>query len=985
MRIQTSVFGKVLPIVYGTNRIPANLIWYGGFFSVAQNAGGGGGKGGGGGGKGGQVTSYSYYTSLAMALCEGPITTIGQVWQNKSQTWLSSIGLTQYLGTYPQSPWPYLTSNFPGQDLNYAGVAYIVGQNYALGGSPETPQHSFEVYGRLVYNMGTVNDAEPSAILSDFLTNANYGVPGFTAGMIGDLTAYMQYCVANGIFISPVIDTQVEARQFLKELFVITNSAPVWSEGKLKVVPYGDVAVTGNGQTFTPNLTAVYLLSDDDFIAAEGSAPISCDRRDPADVYNQLSVECVDRDAGYISTPVEAKDQGYIDTYGYNPTPSVVQAHEICSLNTGRLVAQLLLQRQIYQGRNVYTFTLPVNFCLLEPMDLLEISDPELGLTAELIRILTVEEADSDKGDITIVAEDVGIGSGSAPQYASPAPLGYVADYNIDPGSLNSPVFMEAPVVLTTAGLELWVSYSSPSAYWGGADVYTSLDDATYKFVGRYFGKSRTGVLSTALASHADPDTVDTLSVDLSNSEAALTSGTQLDADTAATLCYVDGEFISYETATLTAAYNYNLTYLRRGWYNSNIGSHIIGSKFVRLDDAIIKVPYTSDLVGSSIWVKMVPFNIFGSYGTRSLDTEPAYQYTLQGTALLSPLAAPTDVTTRYIAGYTNISWTPVTDFREPDYEVRKGTSWSNGIFLGRVTSTNPAFITQGDGTYWVATHYKSPDGLDIYSTAVDVVLTGSVLTNNVVRSYDQVALGWPGTLSGNAGIAGSDGLVLMGAGNILADPDYLNTADIFYYGGVAPSGGYQIPVGERVDIQRVAACNIVIDYSAFGKSIYDNILSVPDVLTFPDYLDSAAGQKVTVTPQIRISQDNGTTWGAWMNYAPGSYVGRTFDMQMLLASSDVNVFPSVTALTFTVDVPDRIDADSSVNVPIAGLSVTYASPFNGGPNNSATPAVSVAILNAVSGDTVVFSSSTVNGFALTVVNGGSAVQRTISWIAQGY
>src|SRR5260370_34678863 len=92
----------------------------------------------------------------------------------------------------------------------------------------------------------------------------------------------------------------------------------------------------------------------------------------------------------------------------------------------------------------------------------------------------------------------------------------------------------------------------------------------------------REGVLTAPLPNHADPDTADTLSVDLTESHGQLLSGTPADADAFVTLCYCDGELVAYQTATLTAAYRYNLTYLRRGVYGTPIGAHSAGAEFAR-------------------------------------------------------------------------------------------------------------------------------------------------------------------------------------------------------------------------------------------------------------------------------------------------------------------------------------------------------------------------------------------------------------------
>src|SRR6201996_4827708 len=91
LQLQSSAYGKVIPIVYGTTRIAPNLIWYGDFVATphTSNSSSGGGKGGvtgGGGGKGGGgsgSTTYTYSAAVALGLCEGPIAGIGNVWASK--------------------------------------------------------------------------------------------------------------------------------------------------------------------------------------------------------------------------------------------------------------------------------------------------------------------------------------------------------------------------------------------------------------------------------------------------------------------------------------------------------------------------------------------------------------------------------------------------------------------------------------------------------------------------------------------------------------------------------------------------------------------------------------------------------------------------------------------------------------------------------------------------------------------------------------
>src|SRR3954464_7008440 len=63
IQVQSSVAGSAIPMGWGTFRVAANLLWYGGFQSVAikQKTGGKGG--------GSQVTGYNYSASVVMGIC----------------------------------------------------------------------------------------------------------------------------------------------------------------------------------------------------------------------------------------------------------------------------------------------------------------------------------------------------------------------------------------------------------------------------------------------------------------------------------------------------------------------------------------------------------------------------------------------------------------------------------------------------------------------------------------------------------------------------------------------------------------------------------------------------------------------------------------------------------------------------------------------------------------------------------------------------
>ena len=141
MQIQTSNYGAPVPIVYGQTRISTNLMWYGGFQAIAQTTQQA--SGGKGGAPSSSNTTYTYQASIQMGLCEGPISGIGTIWVGKATETAAALAIQIFTGTYPQSPWSYLTSNFPGQDLGYAGVAHIDAANYPLDNSAKIGRASW--------------------------------------------------------------------------------------------------------------------------------------------------------------------------------------------------------------------------------------------------------------------------------------------------------------------------------------------------------------------------------------------------------------------------------------------------------------------------------------------------------------------------------------------------------------------------------------------------------------------------------------------------------------------------------------------------------------------------------------------------------------------------------------------------------------------------------------------------------------------------
>ncbi len=784
LQIQTAVSALPIPIVWGQSKLAPNVIWYNNFQTHSQGAGGGG--------KGlfhssGSATNYTYSAAVIMALCEGPITGINQIWRGQSIYTLSSLELSLFTGTTPQSTWSYLATAYPSQALAYQGTAFVCAPNYDLSSAATLDNHNFEVQGFFHGTGANGADADPAKIIADFLSNAQYGA-GFPIGSIDLATLYgaggdaslQTYCRAVGLALSPALTNQETAASILGRWLQLCNTAAVWSGGLLRFIPYGDIALTGGGVTFTPNVTPLYDLTDDDFKADGNEDPLQVSRSDPYRAYNVWRLEVAERNNAYNLTTVESRDQNAIELYGAR-IASTVTAHEICDPNVALIAGQLMLQRALYI-RNTYKFRLSWEYCLLDPMDLVTVTDALLGLNKAPVRITEIEE--DENGYLEVTAEEFPLGAASATLYATQTPTSNPLNRNALAPPVNQPIIFE-PTDELAGGLQIWAGVCGSGPDLGGANVWASYQEGgSYQNIGTVFGPARMGVTTADLpavavnATGATIDQANTLAVDLSESGGALNTASIADAAALNTACYVGGEIIAYANATLTAPNKYNLTYLVRGAFGteSAIIDHPAGTPFLRLGDAaIFKFAYDQSRIGQTLYLKCQSFNSFGG-GVQDISDCPAYPYMITGAALASPLPNVQNLYTNYEAGFQKIYWDEIEDFRNGIlYEIRQGASWSAAALIR--TQAHPPFIAQGNGTFWIAARCQPVAGLTVYSeTPSEIVISGNQLSANLLASFDERATGWTGTFNNGVGVAGPPfnpggaDIRLGGAGNILAE-----------------------------------------------------------------------------------------------------------------------------------------------------------------------------------------------------------------------
>lgn len=577
------------------------------------------------------------------------------------------------------------------------GVSVTIGTTLlvCVASSPALNQYSFNP-ATGVYTFNTSNSGQTAAI--------NYV-------SISAMTNYQNFTLASGLWISPAYTSQTQGTQVLDDIAKATYSEVIFSSGVFQMVPRGTLAITANGYTFTPSTTPLFSLGINDLMdgssgsGGAGNDPVTVTRQRKADQLNSIRYEVLDRANQYATAIVEILDQAQIDKYGRRAGASQ-QFHMFCDLAAANVSVNLQLQDQYIS--NQYTFDLDGRYIVLDPMDLVEITDPNFSaLTNIAIRLLDIQE--NDDGTITVTAEEYPATIGTVPAYNLNSGAGLIQDYGVNPGNALAPAIFDVPVELADViGLETWIATCSATANpnWGGCDVYISSDNTNFFKQGTLVGASRMGVLTSNYNSSSDPDTTHTLAVDLTNSFGTLQSGSTGDADHGVTLCFVDGEYISYSTATLSSTYHYNLTtYLRRGQFGSSNSNHLSGTFFVRLDNQIFAMPYTKTDVGKQFWVKLISFNIFGA-GHQSIASVSSYSHTIGGPPVIY---APSGLTASAAIKGIQLNWTNAPNVGQAGIEVWRSASsaFGSASLIGTAADYSTSYTDQAVGSataywYWI-------------------------------------------------------------------------------------------------------------------------------------------------------------------------------------------------------------------------------------------------------------------------------------------
>jgi hypothetical protein len=445
------------------------------------------------------------------------------------------------------------SSGTPTLSITTTGPAYIVAfllMNIGNSELYETPQHwedlspfhgpmvndNFNSYnqafGRWVnaagtYTItieGTTGSWNVAMIAVSQSSPANYPKALGTIVDIPTMNEVRLQCRAGGLIGSLTMDQQRSASDWLKDLYMAANAAPVWSGFRLKSIPWSEVSAFGNGAVYTAPTADGPLadLKENDLIVDGEKSIVTVDRVSQLDADNIFQIQHLDRDNQYSPSTSSQPESGAIALYGPRKhQPDVLNM--IVSPAVARKLLAIQVRRTVYL-RNTYKFTMRAPLLQLEAMDLITITDSKLGIDALPVRLTKIVETDAY--ELECEAEPFVYGANAPNDLPVTTADPYAPDLGVVPGPINVPIIMEPPGRMCLSGkAELWTIVSDTDANYGGSIVYVSADGgSSYTESGITFGNATMGDVTSDWPLDADPDTTNPLSVDLSESSGELNS-----------------------------------------------------------------------------------------------------------------------------------------------------------------------------------------------------------------------------------------------------------------------------------------------------------------------------------------------------------------------------------------------------------------------------------------------------------------------------
>ena len=439
---------------------------------------------------------------------------------------------------------------------------------------------------------------------------------------------------------------------------------------------------------------------------------------------------------------------------------------------------------------------------------------------------------------------------------------------------------------------------------------------------------------------------------------------------------YNDGTVIVALDVTIGASTDSFIDYYQVEYKKSTDSNYIIYAQGSGLNHRVLNV---IDQDTYDVRVKAV--NTLGVSST----------YVTAQRTIVGAIAPPSDVedfSCNIVGQEAHLSWNQIPDLDLAYYQLRfseetDGTAdWQNSVNLVSKVSRPATSISvpARAGTYLIKAVDKlgnfSSNATAIISNVTDTVNHNSIATQsehpdflgtltNTVIADDSIRLDSSELFDSASGLFDDETTRFFDSG--------VSNADFF------ANGNYEFADVIDIGAKHTARITASLTQSSDNPDdLFDNRSGLFD--SAPSNFDGDTPANCDAHLEIATSDDN-ITYTAFQNFVIGNYTARYFKFRVFLTSRDLASTPVVSAVTVTIDMPDRIFSANDITSGAGTYTVTFTNPFK-----SVNYAVGITGEDLATGDFFVVENKTINGFDLTFKNsGGTAISRTFDYIAKGF
>jgi len=437
---------------------------------------------------------------------------------------------------------------------------------------------------------------------------------------------------------------------------------------------------------------------------------------------------------------------------------------------------------------------------------------------------------------------------------------------------------------------------------------------------------------------------------------------------------YSDGVVITALDVTIGASLDNFVDYYQVEYKLSTDTDYIIHGQGKGLTQRILNV-----VDGSLYNVRVKAFNTLGVGST----------YTSASRTIIGGIASPADVedfSCNIIGSDAHLSWTQIADLDLAYYAIRfstltSGASWSNSVSLVEKVARPATSITVPArvGSYLI----KAVDKSGNLSANETIIATNiSTIGNfNAVATQTESPT-FSGTLTNTIV---SDGTLRLDSSELFdSATGNFDSGTSFFDSGLTSfdlysSGNYVF--ASPIDIGAVYTSRVTASITQTS----DNLDDLFDARTgnFDDASSSFDGDtpaNCNAHIEIALSNDN-ITYTSFRNFVVGDYTARYYKFRVVLTSFDLSSTPVISALSVSIDMPDRIFSGNDLVSGAGTYTVTFTNPFY-----SANYAVGITAQGLATGDFFLLSNKTINGFDLAFKNSSNTgISKTFDYLAKGY